>query len=96
MGPNPQETAVTFTVEILNGKLHFLCSVRTLSNIKDEAFVKKTHGFQLHLRCLTAKYASAIICLCSGTIYFNLPIDTDQNLDKKGVDFRISDRKYFT
>ena len=27
-GPNPQETAdlVTFTEEILNGKLHFLCS----------------------------------------------------------------------
>ena len=29
MWPNPQETAylVTFTEEILNGKLHFLCSV---------------------------------------------------------------------
>ena len=29
MGPNPQETAdlVTFTEGILNGKLHFLCSV---------------------------------------------------------------------
>ena len=29
MGTNPQETAdlVTFTEEILNGKLHFLCSV---------------------------------------------------------------------
>ena len=28
MKPNPQETAdlVTFTKEILNGKLHFLCS----------------------------------------------------------------------
>ena len=28
MRPNPQETAdlVTFTEEILNGKLHFLCS----------------------------------------------------------------------
>ena len=28
MGPNPQETAdlVLFTEEILNGKLHFLCS----------------------------------------------------------------------
>ena len=28
MGPNPQETAdlVTFTEEILNGKLHFSCS----------------------------------------------------------------------
>ena len=29
MRPNPQETAdsVTFTEEIFNGKLHFLCSV---------------------------------------------------------------------
>ena len=29
MQPNPQETAelVTFTEEILNGKLHFVCSV---------------------------------------------------------------------
>ena len=29
MWPNPEETAdlVTFTEEILNGKLHFLCSV---------------------------------------------------------------------
>ena len=29
MGPNPQFSAdlVTFTEEILNGKLHFLCSV---------------------------------------------------------------------
>ena len=28
MGPNPQQTAdwVTFTEEIHNGKLHFLCS----------------------------------------------------------------------
>ena len=30
MWPNPQENAdlVTFTEEIVNGKLHFLCSVR--------------------------------------------------------------------
>ena len=32
MQPNTQETAdlVTFTEEILNGKLHFLCSVRKI------------------------------------------------------------------
>ena len=32
MLPNPQEIAnlVTFTKEILNGKLHFLCSVSSL------------------------------------------------------------------
>ena len=31
MWPNPQETAdlVTFTEKILNGKLHFLCSVHS-------------------------------------------------------------------
>ena len=31
MWPNPQETAdlVTFTTEILNGKLHFLYSAKT-------------------------------------------------------------------
>ena len=30
MWPNPQETVdlVTFTEEIFNGKLHFLCSVK--------------------------------------------------------------------
>ena len=34
MWPNPQETAdcVTFTEEILNGKLHFLCSVERDGN----------------------------------------------------------------
>ena len=33
MRPNPQFTAdlVTFTEKILNGKLHFLCSVKFLS-----------------------------------------------------------------
>ena len=34
MWPNPQETAdlVTFTEEILNEKLHFLCSVMLITN----------------------------------------------------------------
>ena len=33
MWPNPQETAdlVTFTEEILKGKLHFLCSVMNIN-----------------------------------------------------------------
>ena len=35
MWPNPQETE-----EILNGKLHFSCSIRAQSNIYDEAFTK--------------------------------------------------------
>ena len=36
MWPNPQETAdlVTFTEKILNGKLHFLCSVICRINVK--------------------------------------------------------------
>ena len=35
MSPNPQESAnlVTFNEEILNGKLHFLCSVRDSSHM---------------------------------------------------------------
>ena len=35
MCPNPQETAdlVTFTEEILNAKLHFLCSVYTTAYV---------------------------------------------------------------
>ena len=39
MWPNPQETAdlVTFTEEILNGKLHFLCSVRVFFLIYQSA-----------------------------------------------------------
>ena len=39
MQPNPQETAdlVTFTEEILNGKLHFLCSVREMFLMEMEA-----------------------------------------------------------
>ena len=34
MWPNPQETAelVTFTEEILNGKVYFLCSAKGLLN----------------------------------------------------------------
>ena len=37
MWPNPQETAdlVTITEEILNGKLHFLCSAPGQKDIKE-------------------------------------------------------------
>ena len=36
MWPNPQEIAdlVKFIEEILNGKLHFLCSTRLQNNLK--------------------------------------------------------------
>ena len=35
MGPNPQEITdlVTFTEEIVNGKLHFLCSIDCLAEV---------------------------------------------------------------
>ena len=52
MRPNPQKTAnlVTFTEEVFNGKLYFLCSVcRALSNFDfDLTITKKMHWvFQL-------------------------------------------------
>ena len=38
MWPNPQETTdlVTFTEEILSGKLHFLCSVRRSYKVQED------------------------------------------------------------
>ena len=47
MRPNPQETAdlVTFTEEILNGKLHFLCSVSTLSPHKTKTQTRNKTKF---------------------------------------------------
>ena len=54
MGPNPQETAdlVTFTEEILNGKLHFLCSdvirhTQTVNQIAE--FLADKHRNFLHV-----------------------------------------------
>ena len=43
MRPKPQFPAdlVTFTEEILNGKLHSLCSVRKLGNIM---YISRLHG----------------------------------------------------
>ena len=40
MWPNPQETAdlVTFTEEILNGKLYFLCGVQNTSYLSGNFF----------------------------------------------------------
>ena len=42
MWPNPQKTAdlVTFTEDILNGKLHFLCSVTDLVTFTDEMLIE--------------------------------------------------------
>ena len=46
MRPNPQETTdlVTFTEEILNGKLHFLCSV---AFVIGDSMVKDIGGYLL-------------------------------------------------
>ena len=52
MRPNPHETVdlVTFTEEILNGKLHFLCSVLKVNN-KETNNAKKTIVYCLYVRC---------------------------------------------
>ena len=44
MWPNPQETAdlITFTEEIFNGKLHFLC---TVLNVEDPLDLQITLAF---------------------------------------------------
>ena len=44
MWPNPQETEdlVTFTEEILNGKLHFLCSVTKVNQNRVEELLHIT------------------------------------------------------
>ena len=43
MRPNPQETAylVTFTLENLNRKLHFLCSVTVMHTLKLISLLKQ-------------------------------------------------------
>ena len=47
MRPNPEETvdSVTITKEILNEKLHFLCSVYLLRKIKNIVNLRKTFFF---------------------------------------------------
>ena len=52
MWPNPEETAdlVTFTEEILNGKLNFLCNACAMSDNKT-LFIYEFHEMQkLHRR----------------------------------------------
>ena len=46
MWPNPQFSAdlVTFTEEILNGKLHFLCSDLAIIKICDHSKVIESYG----------------------------------------------------
>ena len=60
MWPNPQETAelVSFTDEILNGKLHFLCSdfeAMSLLKNKNTQLRLKFSGFNQKWKILTVK-----------------------------------------
>ena len=65
MGPDPQETVglITFTKEILNGKLHILCSV-----FKDSSFSKKTSlvEFWRPEHHMNGKYKARSIRLSTG------------------------------
>ena len=85
MLPNPQETAdlVTFTEEILNGKLHFcavysvvlISNLRILSTSKEQAFYKARCGdhflVPLHLRSLFPSYRSSRPeVFCNKDVYF--------------------------
>ena len=60
MWPNPQETAdlVTFAEEILNGKLHFLCSVGISNEVE-----------KLYSICL--KYRKTLLEQCAGCTLSN-------------------------
>ena len=63
MLPNPQFPAdlVTFTEEILNGKLHFLCSVILCMNFLSS--LQTTHKNEVFLQELSPKInKSVIIC----------------------------------
>ena len=58
MWPNLQETAdlVTFTEEILNAKLHFLCNANTTLKFKTQEILKKyMQSFGLVLRVQYAR-----------------------------------------
>ena len=58
MGPNPQETAdlITFTEEILNGKLYFLCS---------ESFKNKLKYSQVNLNVDIVFFMHPLYVLCT-------------------------------
>ena len=59
MWPNPQETAdlVTFTREIINGKLHFLCS-ENVYQIPKQTFFREFDFSKI----ITKKYRRLGLC----------------------------------
>ena len=79
MSPNPQETAdlVTFTEEILNGKLHFLCSEvneiisnvfsrRKISLNKNKTFFQSQKFGSVEYDSLSLTERSFLRALCFG------------------------------
>ena len=66
MSPNPQETAnlTTFTEEILNGKLHFLCSETNvhLKTILRKNIFKHPGHFIIYLRISRTKQEKKTFC----------------------------------
>ena len=82
MWPNPQETAdlVTFTEEILDGKLHFLCSVKTWSHYLVETLLNfiwylmkhsilATQGYMVHFSVLFCQMTWLSTCGTMKRIY---------------------------
>ena len=64
MGPDPQETGdlVTITEELLNGKLHSLCSVALLEGLMNLNSVEKTFPCLLFfLICVTQFFGNDIL-----------------------------------
>ena len=88
MWPNTQETLdlLMFTREILNGKLHFLCSERVLKNFS-KFTRKKKHAMQLLLRIIVDlglfHVISPVECICvllnTVSAYLAFPYSTKYN-----------------
>ena len=77
MSPNLQETAdlLTFAEEILNGKLHILCSngvvLETLTNSSD---LRRVSGFfkELEFQCFKISKVRASVCVTIYTIMYKI------------------------
>ena len=62
MWPNPQETPnlVTFTKEILNGKLHFLCNIKVTNYFRKEASIQMIDRVLNTPRCRCTEFNLAL------------------------------------
>ena len=89
MLPNPQETAdlVTFTEEILNGKLHFLCSVVSVNRRRKD--IKVTFvSFGVHAGRFTAECTEYENTLLTNKQDFDILIYVSSNFT---LDLRITE-----